>query len=44
MEESMRKRLEVVKKRYEEIEAELSDPSIGEDVKKLTDLSKREHL
>ncbi len=40
MEDSMRKRLEVVKKRYEEIGNELADPSIGEDVKRLTDLSK----
>ncbi len=40
MEDSMRKRLEVVKKRYEEIEEELADPAIGDDVKKLTDLSK----
>jgi len=40
MEESMRKRLEVVTQRFEEIEQELADPSIGEDVARLTALSK----
>lgn len=40
MEESMRKRLEVIKKRHEEIDEELADPSIGEDVARLTSLSK----
>lgn len=40
MEESMRKRLEVIKMRHEEIDEELADPSIGEDVARLTSLSK----
>ena len=30
MEESMRKRLEVIKMRHEEIDEELADPSIGD--------------
>ncbi len=42
MEESMRKRLEAGKKRYEEIEKELEDPSIAADVAKLTSLSKEQ--
>ena len=40
MEESMRKRLEVIKMRHEEIDEELADPSIGDDVARLTSLSK----
>lgn len=40
MEESMRKRLEITKSRFEEIEKELSLPEVGEDIKKLTSLSK----
>lgn len=40
MEESMRKRLEVIKKRHEEIDEELADPSIADNIAKLTSLSK----
>lgn len=40
MEESMRKRLEAIKKRYDEIETELSDPLIIKDVARLASLSK----
>jgi peptide chain release factor 1 len=40
MEESMRKRLEATKARFDEIETELSKPDIADNVKKLTDLSK----
>ncbi len=40
MEESMRKRLEVIKKRHEEIDEELADPSISDNIAKLTSLSK----
>ena len=38
----MRKRLEAVKKRYEEIDRELEDPLIASDVAKLTSLSKEQ--
>ena len=37
MEESMRKRLEAISARYEEIENELSSPDISDDIQKLTD-------
>jgi len=40
MEDSMRKRLEAVKLRHEEIDNELADPALMEDVQKITDLSK----
>lgn len=40
MEDSMRQRLEATKKRFLEIEEELSSPSIAENVAKLTSLSK----
>ncbi|MCQ2742870.1 MAG: peptide chain release factor 1 [Bacilli bacterium] len=40
MEESMRKRLEATKIRFEEIETELSLPETAEDIQKLTALSK----
>lgn len=40
MEESMRSRLEALKKRYEEIESLLADEKIEEDIQKLTSLSK----
>lgn len=40
MEESMRKRLEATKKRFAEIEEELADPSLQNDIAKLTSLSK----
>ena len=40
MEESMRKRLETAETRLNEIDAELADPNIGEDVAKLTAISK----
>ena len=40
MEESMRKRLQAVQKRYEEIDQELSDPALNEDIARLTALSK----
>lgn len=40
MEETMRNRLEAVKKRFAEIEEELSSPDIASDIKRLTDLSK----
>jgi peptide chain release factor 1 len=40
MEESMRQRLEATKKRFEEIDVELSNPDLGNDVAKLTSLSK----
>ncbi len=36
----MRKRLEVIKKRHEEIDEELADPSIADNIAKLTSLSK----
>ncbi len=36
----MRKRLEVIKKRHEEIDEELADPSIADNIAKLTNLSK----
>ena len=42
MEESMRKRLEAVTVRYEEIERELEDPSLSEDIHRLTALSKEQ--
>ena len=40
MEESMRKRLEAISARYEEIENELSSPDISDDIQKLTKLSR----
>jgi peptide chain release factor 1 len=40
MEDSMRQRLEATKKRYLEIEEELSSPTIADNVAKLTSLSK----
>jgi peptide chain release factor 1 len=40
MEESMRKRLEVTKERFKQIEEELTDEKIGEDLSKLTKLTK----
>ena len=42
MEESMRKRLEAVTLRYEEIERELEDPALSEDIHRLTALSKEQ--
>ncbi len=42
MEESMRKRLEVTKKRYEEIEKELAEEDFSNNVPKLTALSKEQ--
>ena len=42
MEESMRKRLEATKKRYEEIEGELSSEDLSNDVPRLTSLSKEQ--
>ena len=42
MEESMRKRLEAVTLRYEEIERELEDPALSEDIHRLTSLSKEQ--
>lgn len=40
MEESMRKRLEVIKQRHEEIDRDLADPALMDDVAKITELSK----
>ena len=40
MEESMRNRLEAVKKRFADIEIELADPALNNDIPKLTALSK----
>jgi hypothetical protein len=40
MEESMRNRLEAVKKRFANIEIELADPALNNDIPKLTALSK----
>src|SRR5574344_1828745 len=40
MEESMRKRLETVKKRFTELESELADPALNNDIPRLTALSK----
>ena len=40
MEESMRKRLEAIKKRFSEIEVELADPALQTNIAKLTFLSK----
>lgn len=40
MEESMRKRLEVIKQRHEEIDRDLADPAMMDDVAKITELSK----
>jgi peptide chain release factor 1 len=40
MEESMRKRLEAIKKRHEGIDAELADPALVNDIARLTSLSK----
>ncbi|MCR4562930.1 MAG: peptide chain release factor 1 [Bacilli bacterium] len=40
MEDTMRKSLEAIKRRVEEIDVELSDPALQEDIGKLTSLSK----
>lgn len=40
MEESMRNRLEAVKKRFAELETELADPALNDDIPRLTALSK----
>jgi peptide chain release factor 1 len=40
MEESMRKRLEAIQKRFQDIEVELADPALQNDIAKLTALSK----
>jgi peptide chain release factor 1 len=40
MEESMRNRLEVVKKRFADLETELADPALNNDIPRLTSLSK----
>jgi peptide chain release factor 1 len=40
MEESMRNRLEVVKKRFADLETELADPALNNDIPRLTALSK----
>jgi peptide chain release factor 1 len=40
MEESMRNRLEAVKKRFADIETELADPTLNNDIPRLTGLSK----
>lgn len=40
MDESMRKRLEAIKSRHEEIDKELEDPAISSDIERLTTISK----
>src|SRR5574344_480862 len=40
MEESMRNRLKVVKKRFADLETELADPALNNDIPRLTSLSK----
>ena len=40
MEDSMRKRLEAMVERYNAIEEELSSPDVGNDIQKLTKLTK----
>jgi peptide chain release factor 1 len=42
MQESMRKRLETVEKRYDELEGLLSDPEVTKDIAKMTAMSKEQ--